>query len=341
MKRWTIRRALVGAVAITLTLGARHADAQVVQSIMAGAPRIAPPVMDEPMQVVARRPPPDWRLVQAPQMAWRNYLAGQRRVQIARLTAYAQAGIFPENRVRPGRLNVFIDGNGRLCAFANLLSLAGHRSTVDRVSRANNFVRFADVSGGPLMDWTLSSGLTREEIIRVQEPYEYIPQGVPANVEWQAEQAERARLQAHFSQVIRELEANFEGSLNVAVVRLGSHVREAPHDLALDAPIEPEPVVQPIVYPQPVVQPVVYPQPVVRPYYVQPVVYSQPVVVYPEPVLRPVRVNAYSQPMVYPTPQPVVMPYVQPAPYVQPQPVQVHVNVNVQVQPTPTLIIEE
>jgi hypothetical protein len=320
MKRWSVRRALVGVVAITVSIAARHADAQVVQGAAA-------PVMVRVDDIVAqpnyRAAPRQWRPVQTTAMAWRNYLAGQRRTQIARLAAYSQAGMFPTNRVQPGRLNIFVDPSGRLCAVANLLSLSGHRPLVDRVAQSNNFVRFADLSTGPLVDWSLSSGLTREEIARIQEPYEGIPQGLPANIEWQAQQSERARLQSHFAQVLGELEANFEASVQIAVARLGAHVFEAPHDLGWDepAPVQPavQPYVQPVVYPQPYVQPVVYPQP-----------YVQPVVVYPEPVLRPVRVNAYTQPVIYPTPQPVM---VQP---VVTQPIQVHVNVSVQANPAVT-----
>lgn len=283
------------------------------------------PIPDETMDTMARVAPRQWRPVGtvAPNVqAWRNYLATQRRQNIGWLRAYMQAGVFPENRVRPGRLNVFVDANGRLCAVANLLAHSGHRALVDRVSRVNNFVRFADVSAGPLFDWSLSSGLTREEIIRIQEPYQYIPRGIPTQNEWQAQQQERARLQSHFVQVIQELEANFDGSLAIAVNRLGSHLAEAPHDLGWDGPAEPiaQPYVQPVVYPQPYVQP-----------------YVQPLVVYPEPVLRPVRVNPYSQPVVYPTPQQVVVPVLP----VQPvQPLQVHVNVNVQANPMPVVIAE-
>lgn len=290
---------------------------------------------------VAFRPPPDWRVVPNHMAIWRNYLSQQRQVQIARLRMYSQAGAFPENRIRPGALNVFVDSNGRLCAVANLMAQSGHRALVDRVSRANNFVRFADVGSGPLADWALSSGLTREEIIRIQEPYEYIPAGLPANIEWQAQQAERARLQNHFAMVLRELEANTQSSLSIAVSRLGSHLAEAPHDLGWDGPVTPQPVVQPVVYPQPIVQPVVYPRP-----------YVQPLVVYPEPVRRPVRVNPYAaQPVVY-APQPVVVvPVQQMVPVEQvvvapvdpvpvqvipvqgPMQVQVHVNVQGNVQP--------
>lgn len=340
MKRWSVRRVLVGLVAVAVSAGARHADAQVLQNVVAGAPvQVRVPLDDEMPDTTVRVAPRQWRpVVMVPPnvQAWRNFLAVQRRQNIARLRSYMQAGAFPENRVRPGRLNVFVDANGRLCAVANLLALSGHRVLVDRVSRANNFVRFADVATGPLVDWALSSGLTREEIVRIQEPYEFIPQGIPVANEWQAQQRERARLQTHFVQVLQELEGNFDGSVAVALGRLGAHLAEAPRDLGWDGapePVQPPfvPVVQPIVQPV-IVQPVVYPQPYVQPY-------VQPLVVYPEPVLRPVRVNPYSQPVVYPTPQPVVLP-VQPV-----QPLQVHVNVSVQanpnaLQPVPVIIEE-
>ncbi len=309
MMRWSVRRMLVGVVAIAVSITARSADAQ----SFGAPPQRDIALVSAPMPVMVRPPPPDWRAVPTNASHWRGYLAQQRSMQIARLRMYAQAGQFPENRVQPGRLNVFVDGNGRLCAVANLMAQSGHRALVDRVTSSNNFLRFADVSSGPLADWALSSGLTREEIVRIQEPYEYIPPNLAPSSEWQAQQAERSRLQNHFAVVVRELEINTPNSLSFAVSRLGHHLNEAPHDLAWDAP---QPVVQPVVYPQPVVQPVIYPTP-----------YAQQVVVYPEPVRRPVRVNPYAQPVVFPTAQPV---------FVTPVPVE---PVMIPVEPTPVQVV--
>jgi hypothetical protein len=327
MKRWTARRALVGAVAITLSIAARSARAQ----SLVGAPVMVRVEPESLAPRIAVRPPPQWQVVQTPSSAWRVYLSQQRATQIARLRVYAQNGVFPLNRVRPGRVNVFVDPSGRLCAVANLMALSGHRTLVDRVAQSNNFLQFRDVSSGPLADWALSSGLTREELIRIQEPYSFIPANVPQNIAWQAEQAERARLQAHFAMVLQELEFNTDRSLDVAVSRLGSHLYEAPHDLGWDGPVTPQPIVEPVL------QPVVYPTPVVQPVpFAQP--YAQPLVVFPEPVRRPVRVDPYAQPVLYPTPQPVVVTpvAVEPSPVIPvvTQPLQVHVNVHVQANPS-------
>lgn len=318
--------------------------------------RITRDQMPVPSSPVQQQIPPHWTQVQViqqpvvnPQVeAWRAYLQAQRPLQLARLRQYATNGIFPENRVRPGRVNVFIDGNGRLCAFANLLALSGHRALVDQTSQQNNFIRFADVQSGALMAWTLSSGLTREEIIRIQEPYEFIPQGVPQAVEWQAEQQERVRLQTHFNVLINDLEANGDQSINIALSRLGANLATVPHDLSQDYPVTP--VVQPVGYPQPVV----YPQPVQPVQVVYPT--PQPVVVYQPPTYpqyrpyqpyqpqyqRPVRVNPYmANPVVYQPPQQQVVVMQVPEPQVvqvqqvpqqvQQVPQQVQIQMHVQV----------
>jgi hypothetical protein len=286
----TITRLLAVSSALAMTVASQNAHA---------VRAFAPPTWAGPASPMPRRPPPDWQQVHVdnPQVSmWRNYLSQQRAAQIARLRAYAQAASFPENRVRPGMLNVFIDSNGRLCAVANLLALSGHRALVDQTARANNFIRFADVQGGALMAWALSSGLTREEIVRIQEPYAFIPQDVPPATEWQLQQQERARLQTHFQNVIQELELNTSASIAVELARLDGNLQVAPHDLAMDFAVQP--VVQPVQFP---VQQVIY-QPVqpVQVYYPR----QEPVVVYAPPVMRPVRVNPYmNNPVVYQPPQ--------------------------------------
>jgi hypothetical protein len=51
---------------------------------------------------------------------------------------------------------------------AHLIAASGRMDLVDKVARENNTLQLADVTGGPLWDWMLASGLTREEIIRIQ-----------------------------------------------------------------------------------------------------------------------------------------------------------------------------
>jgi hypothetical protein len=153
--------------------------------------------------------------------AWRAHLAAERRVQIERLRAYRIQGRFPINRVRPGRLNVFVDDRtGAHCAVANLIALSGQEELVQRTARENNFVRLADVSSGPLHDWVLTSGLTQEEVVFIQEPYSYEPQAAPLARRLNVAAAEKARLRRHFAEVERRLLRDNDASLDLAVSRL-------------------------------------------------------------------------------------------------------------------------
>jgi hypothetical protein len=94
-------------------------------------------------------------------------LARQRALNLERLHAYREAGVFTADA--DGRpLSVFRDAAGRLCPMAYLIAASGRTDLVDHVARTNNKLQLADVTEGPLWDWMLSSGLTREEIIHIQ-----------------------------------------------------------------------------------------------------------------------------------------------------------------------------
>jgi hypothetical protein len=158
-------------------------------------------------------------LVQDDLAATRAELAARRATQIERFHAYAQAGVFPKNRVMPVMANIFRDEDGHLCAVANLVHLDGHDDLVDHAARTNNFVRVAQVPEGPLHDWVLTSGLTNEEIAVIQEPY------MPAVPTADFDQAERARLQTKFAEIEKKLVASHEASLDTAVARLAASRR--------------------------------------------------------------------------------------------------------------------
>lgn len=171
---------------------------------------------------------------------WRAFLADARRTQIARLREYRTRGEFPVNRVRPGMVNIFVDERtGALCAVANLIAASGNRALVDSTAAANNFVRVADMTSGPVIDWILTSGLTKEEAVYIQEPYMYQEPSepsepppaddppslsavgdLPATPTVSPRVAEKQRLRRHFVQVERRLEAEFETSLDLAMSRL-------------------------------------------------------------------------------------------------------------------------
>ena len=165
---------------------------------------------------------------------WRAFLAQARRTQMDRIHDYRIRGEFPINRVRAGKLNVFVDDRtGALCAVANLIAQSGHRDLVDQTAASNNFIRLADVSSGPLVDWILTSGLTHEEVVFIQEPYEYQGQVEPpaadpvdlpvSGVEPAAASprvVEKQRLRRHFVAVERRLSSDFERSIDLAMSRL-------------------------------------------------------------------------------------------------------------------------
>lgn len=146
----------------------------------------------------------------------RSHLATQRQIQVSRLAAYSAKGVFPRNTVATGLLNVFVDDAGNLCAAANLIALSGRRDLVDKTARADNFIRLVEVKKGPLLDWMLMSGLTVDEIDRIQEPY----MGMPEEPEPAIIAAETRRLQQHFGRVLAELGRNRAASLDAATDRL-------------------------------------------------------------------------------------------------------------------------
>jgi hypothetical protein len=100
----------------------------------------------------------------------RARLADHREQQLARLHAYATAGTFPQNYRGPGYVHMFRDDGGRLCAVANLVHADGRDDLVDEVVAHHNDLEIADVHDGPLYDWLLASGLTQEELARIQLP---------------------------------------------------------------------------------------------------------------------------------------------------------------------------
>jgi hypothetical protein len=146
--------------------------------------------------------------------ALRATLAARRQHHIDELQSYAQAGAFPRNRVAPGKLNIFRDDDGHLCAVANMVHLDGLDALVDTTAKTNNFVRVADEPSGALHDWVLGSGFTREEIALIQEPY---IREQPANPDFAKN--EDARLRAHFAETIAQLQSSTDASLDIAVKR--------------------------------------------------------------------------------------------------------------------------
>ena len=149
----------------------------------------------------------------------RAALAKARALNLARFRAYQNRGVFPSNTFSDSKLNVWRDADGHLCAAATIIDASGQHDLVSRVADQNNFIRLADVTQGPLMDWIVTSGFTQDEIAAIQEPF--MPVAHPRMpVEPDLRTAENQRLRAKYIAVTRMLVANEKTSLDAATARL-------------------------------------------------------------------------------------------------------------------------
>jgi hypothetical protein len=102
----------------------------------------------------------------------RAVLAARRAKVIERLHAYRMAEVFPTD-ASGMPLGVFRDANGVRCPMSELVFQSGRSDLVDAVVKLDNRIQFADITGGPLYDWLLQSGLTQEEAIQIQGAMRY------------------------------------------------------------------------------------------------------------------------------------------------------------------------
>ena len=103
---------------------------------------------------------------------WREKLMAMRYVQLRRLAAYRDRGLFPLNEgqsIQP--VPIFVDDHDTACAVGQLMRWSGKGDSVSSINQANNFVYAPDVSGGPINEWILGSGLTIEEAALIQPAY--------------------------------------------------------------------------------------------------------------------------------------------------------------------------
>ena len=148
-----------------------------------------------------------------PTRSLRDQLVERRHAQIARLQAYANAGVFPKNHSSPVPLHQLKDPEGNLCAVANLVHLDGHDDVIDAFAIEHNDVLIGEETSGPLHDWVLTSGLTAEEVAHIQAPAPPMPN---AEAEMQANIA----LMQRFDEVTKELIENENASLDLALARV-------------------------------------------------------------------------------------------------------------------------
>ena len=174
---------------------------------------------------------PDLRVAPArvlDRAAVRAKLTANRAANLRSFRAYQKRGVFPSNTYRNGKLNVWIDEAGNLCAAATMINDWGLNDLVIRVSEQNNFIRLRDVTQGPLMDWMLQSGLTQAEIVAIQEPGFMVrrpvapemPAPQPILVDADLRKAEDIRLTRRYKQVDAMIVKNQMASIEAAVDRL-------------------------------------------------------------------------------------------------------------------------
>lgn len=158
----------------------------------------------------------------------KRVLSNRRAKNIAAFRAYANRGVYPHNFVTDGALNVWIDEEGHMCAAATMIFRSGARSLVRQIGRDDNYIRLGDITGGPVMDWILTSGLTQTEVATIQEPFmgnpEPSPQPMPivAKPEPSPRQLEDQRLAARYRDVLGLLASWQRDSLDAAIDRLAT-----------------------------------------------------------------------------------------------------------------------
>ncbi|HSD89637.1 MAG TPA: hypothetical protein VLB44_19030 [Kofleriaceae bacterium] len=161
----------------------------------------------------------------------RRALVEERKVNLERFHAYRKKRIYPHNTYEPGMLNVWRDADDHLCAVATLVHLDGKDDLVDTLARDQNFVKTADLTDGPLIDWVLTSGFTQEEVVMIQAPTAADVEAMEA--EYRAEQRrikrwlkrEDTRLSKTYRTVEKTLSTDriADAGLDLATARLAQH----------------------------------------------------------------------------------------------------------------------
>jgi hypothetical protein len=104
--------------------------------------------------------------------AWREKLIAMRYVQLRRLAAYRDRGLFPQNEGESSKpVPIFVDQHDTACAVGQLMRWSGRNDGVASIQNDNNFVYVPDAPDGPIREWILESGLTIEEAALIQPSY--------------------------------------------------------------------------------------------------------------------------------------------------------------------------
>jgi hypothetical protein len=220
-----LRRLCRLTIALSLAFGAAASTANARGFATApGADPITETVPEDlPMQprVHPRRLPP--AMTESQRAVVKKILASRRAKNVAAFRAYARRGVYPHNYINNGELNIWIDGDGHMCAAATMMWKSGAKSLVRATQKENNFIRLADVTDGPLMDWILTSGLTHGEVVAIQAPMVGAPnRGIefpePGTEDWRI--ANDRALRAGYEVTLEDLADDRDTSLEAAVEAL-------------------------------------------------------------------------------------------------------------------------
>jgi hypothetical protein len=146
----------------------------------------------------------------------RAKLAERRKLAIKNFLAYRDAMVYPVNQLPGGGFrHVWFDGQNHLCAAATLISKDWGIEATKNAGKQNLELKMADVKVGPVLDWLLTSGLTRAEIVAIQVPgWEYKPS---------SREIEIGRLYSIYVDVERQLKSLDEQNLDLATDELMKH----------------------------------------------------------------------------------------------------------------------
>jgi hypothetical protein len=148
----------------------------------------------------------------------RAALAKRRAHNLAAFHAYWTGGVYPHNSYRVGPLNVWRDENGHFCAAATMIDKDGQHELAETTATTNNNLRLLDVTTGPLLDWMLTSGLTIEDIDRIQAPAV-----MPARIDAHTLAIEDAKLKKGYIATEAFLKKHAAEDLEIATTRLMEH----------------------------------------------------------------------------------------------------------------------
>lgn len=106
---------------------------------------------------------------------WPAELQAERARNIERLRAYRLEGKFPINYEHPGEQHpCFLDRDGNLCAVANLIAKSDGMDLVRTINRRYQYATVSQMEMPEIDAWIARSGLTREEVITIQEPGSFV-----------------------------------------------------------------------------------------------------------------------------------------------------------------------